>query len=370
MADLAVIEKAPGYRLDHPDWGVVGRVSYAKGTITEVQKLQDAPIKMASKVKVKVADEKSDLLPLFYRPKKQYWDTPEHQAQDINQAEKLYENAWMSFRGDDEVKVVLVEGKPVAVLGFADHIRRIGEDIIKIYTEQHNGESHNLHLQCSKKGKQYLGVDANSIGPDNVDLGLAKEAALICDSYIEEDTFIGCKTINQLNISCGDPNACYAETSCQEYYYREWLVVVGPIMYIFQCWANDGRDYIEQLNGCISVTTGFTNYLRTTSPFSILAAPYSQELYDATVALGGSNSNLNAREIDENWHSIGDRGYWLDYPGFVYQEEFTMNIFNNINLNRMWADDETAFDITKFALHIRPHTKAELQAAGMWPGSN
>ena len=59
---------------------------------------------------------KVDFIPLWFYPKKQYWDTPDHQAQDFNQDGLYYENAWMSFRGGDEVKVLLQEGVPKAAV--------------------------------------------------------------------------------------------------------------------------------------------------------------------------------------------------------------------------------------------------------------
>ena len=373
MAEITVVEKAPGYRLDHPDFGVVCRVSYAKGVITEVKTLQDDPLKMASQAKVKVADEESDFIPIFFCPKKQYWDTEDHEAQDINQDEKLYENAWMSFRGDDEVKVMLCDGKAFAVIGFLDGVPRIGEDIINIYAEEGNGTGHKVSIQCSKKGQQYGEVDAGEIGPDGLNLGLKKEGTLICQAHKEITTFLGYYDFVGApwdGESSDESNKWYSLTRYDDSYYYEWLIQVGSIMFIFQCYSNSTRILtINYINPHLPYEPGFSDPMGYTAPFSVLAAPYKKDVYDAAISTGEGHSGLDPDDIDEGWQEVGSRGYWLDYPGFTYQEDFTMNIVNNDNLNHQSYWDDHSFDITKFVLKIRPHTKEELQAAGMWPGS-
>ena len=106
--DFTAIEKRPGsFRLNLADFGVVSKTTFAKGTVSDFQKVQDDPIQVQSLAKVKGAWGESDFIPLFWCPKKQYWDLTSHQAQDFNQANLYYENAWMSFRGGDEVIVLL-----------------------------------------------------------------------------------------------------------------------------------------------------------------------------------------------------------------------------------------------------------------------
>lgn len=139
MAELAVNEKYPNsWRLDHPDFGDVRRSPYALGVITEFQKIADDPIKVAPMVKVQVDDQESDFIPLFFHPKPQYWDDDEGVlATDFNQDGRYFEKAWQSFRAGDEVVVMCrpEEGAetpiPFAVMGFADGVPRVGENIFK-----------------------------------------------------------------------------------------------------------------------------------------------------------------------------------------------------------------------------------------------
>jgi hypothetical protein len=133
MADLTISEKYPNsWRADHPTFGDVRKTTYSKGIITEFQKLQDDPIKVAPMVKVQVDDQESDFIPIFFHARPQYWDDDEGVlATDYNEGGKYFEKAWMSFRGDDEVIVMLREGEPVMVMGFADGVPRLGENIFK-----------------------------------------------------------------------------------------------------------------------------------------------------------------------------------------------------------------------------------------------
>lgn len=368
MAEIAIVEKAPGYRLDHPDFGVVNRVTFAKGIITKFKKTSDDPIKVEAMAKVKINDEETEFLPFFFRAKEGFWDTPDHKAQDIDQEKKSYPNAWQSFRPDDEVKVMLVEGKPFAIVGFLDGVPRIGEDIIKVETTNFYEVNHTVHIQCSKKGEQYRGLDEEGNGPDGLDLGLKQEAILLCQTHKEDSVFLGYYDFTSHPAPQG-PNCWYSQTAYHYWDYYEWLVPVGSILYIFQCFGDNSRIWIENyINPHLPYEPGWTDYLTNTSPFSVLAAPYTKENYDVAIATGASHAGLDPNDIDENnWNHIGERGYWLSYPGFQYQEEFTMKLFNNDNLNRMYYTNKSSFDITKFKFHIRPHTKAELKKAGLWP---
>lgn len=122
---------AKSMRIDHPDFGDVSKTTYSKGVITDFEKIQDDPIQVKSRVKVKIeGEEESDYIPIFYHPKILYWDGPGDPpvplATDFNAEGKYFERAWMSFRGGDEVAVMLQKGTPVAVIGFADGVPRIG----------------------------------------------------------------------------------------------------------------------------------------------------------------------------------------------------------------------------------------------------
>ena len=132
MADaaLTVFEKYPdSWRIDQPDSGDVSKTTYAKGVISDVQKDRDDPMTATAQVKVTGDFGESDWLPLFFHPKAQYWDPD---SQKFNQGPNYFERAWMSFRGDDEVAVMLKEGTPVAVIAFADGVPRLGEAILEV----------------------------------------------------------------------------------------------------------------------------------------------------------------------------------------------------------------------------------------------
>lgn len=133
MADLTATEKYPdSWRLDHPDFSDVHKTTFSKGVVKDFQKIQDDPLQVAPMVKVEVEGQESDFIPIFFHPKKLYWDDPDYKATDFNQAKNYFEKAWMSFRGDDEVVVMLREGKPYAVMGFADGVPRLGEALFQI----------------------------------------------------------------------------------------------------------------------------------------------------------------------------------------------------------------------------------------------
>jgi hypothetical protein len=52
-------------RIDHPDFVDVSKTTFAKGVITEFQKIQDDPLVVESKVKVEIEGVgESDFIPL------------------------------------------------------------------------------------------------------------------------------------------------------------------------------------------------------------------------------------------------------------------------------------------------------------------
>jgi hypothetical protein len=156
---LNILEKYDdSWRIDHPCLEDVGKTTYALGVITGFNKIFSDPLVVTSQVKVTIDGVESGLLPLFYHPKAQYWD-PHSQTL----GGEFHEKAWMSFRIGDEVMVMLREGAPVAVLGFADGKPRIGEDIIKSAFKSG-------HFWRASLLAPYAGRDT---GPDGVPLGLA-----------------------------------------------------------------------------------------------------------------------------------------------------------------------------------------------------
>jgi hypothetical protein len=182
MADITefeYFERYPGsWRMDHPHFKDVAQTTFAKGVITDFQKISDDPIEVLPLVKV---DNGEDWLPLFYHPRSGYWSDDQHESLEYNQDQKYYEKAWMSFRCGDEVILMLREGKPYAVLGFADGIPRVGED--KVYFSfdpppEYDYENFTIGMNRDPsgiRGKIYKHDDTDPKGPDGFPLGLTLE---------------------------------------------------------------------------------------------------------------------------------------------------------------------------------------------------
>ena len=175
---LTAFEKyTDSWRLDHPNFKDVKGTDYAVGTITAIQQDDTDPdvLKVISKVKVQIEGQaESDYLPLFFCPKEGYWDTADHQAKDFNEDDKYYENAWMSFRVGDEVKVLLQAQDggdliPFAVLGFADDVPRIGEYVAKMVF---NDTAVYIKLFVGEENEN------EDKGPDEKDLKLVQECQI------------------------------------------------------------------------------------------------------------------------------------------------------------------------------------------------
>jgi len=240
---LTVNTKYSGQRLDHVDLRDVAQTTFAKGVITDVQKTADDPIGVIPMVKVSLDDQEfGDYLPLFYHPKAQYWDGDGVLAQDYDSANKYFKRAWMSFRGDDEVVVMLKEGRPAAVLGFADGKPRIGEDIIRVeFPLLDPAGDHFFHLQCSNQSL-YGDLDEEKNGPDGLDLGLTEEHAFVnYGGYYQHpanplspNTSGDSQDWIECGIVGGDHWEAWHHILEVKYHYHEFCVPVGPLLYIFQ----------------------------------------------------------------------------------------------------------------------------------------
>ena len=95
----------------------------------------------------------SDYIPIFYKPKAEYWDDPEgEKATDYDSGKGTHAGSWQSFRASDEVVVMFKEGEPVAIVAHADGVPRIGEDIVFFGGANIPGEPRDYWvsmLQCS-----------------------------------------------------------------------------------------------------------------------------------------------------------------------------------------------------------------------------
>jgi hypothetical protein len=175
-------------------------------------------------------------------------------------------------------------------------------------------------------------------------------------------------------------------------------IIVGPILYCFYIlWAAyDSKRYsyfyhaVGEYNGAVldwlsnyaegppPIVGGvvWENDLRDPEPsdynmVSVLvkACVYSEKsLADAKAAIGKASPNQIRQRLDhDQQYVVGWRGKppldWLDSPGKM-QKKLT-----SLWLNRLYYDDllYVADKIEEQVMKTRPHTKAELQEAGMWP---
>lgn len=332
-------EKYPySLRLDHPDFGDVHKTVYAKGIIKEFAKISDDPLKAKSMVTVDIAAKGlSDFIPLFYHPKPEYWNNQDGTTTVFNQEGKYFEKAWMSFRTEDEVQVMLREGKPYAVLGFADGVPRVGEDVFQLKWEGADATWEfepayqrplSRQLQLSRAIKEaglggtpdcaYSDYNEEKKGPDGLELGLNK----IIDSPIAIAPYLNNPVWHQ---------------------YFFWFFNIGPYAVIFTLLG--GRFPEGPLNEP-------SNNWGATSPSSgsFFVKFYEEGLEDKVAAF--LNSQGFGDDIDEKLIDFGFRKTYMN-PDFNGETEFLA--FRN------WFDPET------IEIHIRPHTKTELQEAGMWP---
>jgi hypothetical protein len=412
---MDIIEKYPGSRrLDHPDFADVAKTVYAKGVITDFKRPEntenpDDPITVESMVKVEGDFGESDYIPLFYHPKEGYWDDefadPPVLATDFDEETGAFKQAWMSFRCGDEVVVMLKEGTPVAVMGFADGVPRVGEDVVQVIAPHSNGTSRFFHLQCSKLGEDglYGGLDVVKTGPDGLELGLTEESGPSPENYYQrpasqyypdssgDERNYGWLT-NYEQPSPGGTNL-HREITSIKHNYLEFIFVVGPILYIVQVLAskstilyktfdlgygNDPPYHFEPTNG-IPLDQGLRVVSGGDCPYSpgpddvaigsipnfwsiidiqYRAAIYSKELLDAIEAAGPNS----AEQAYNDYIAHGWNYEWgTKYPDTFWQTSGIYNVLASLFSYSTWPKwDDTIFI-------VRPHTKEELQEAGMWP---
>jgi hypothetical protein len=242
-------------------------------------------------------------------------------ATDYNKEEGYFEKAWMSFRPQDEVVVMLKEDTPVAVVGHADGVPRVGEAVFKVNISPMiaGGLLGEASPRYVKIGEMKLNPDTN--GPDGLDLKLVQEVVPICDitkTYAEGTTI---------------------------HYYKEWMIAVGPILYIVCHYATKWA-YIG------SPVVWMGNNIR------FYAALATKENINDAISIGAQHSGLNLEYFaypDDFW------------PGFYRQSDTTVYGYTG-NLNTLFYTYPLPVTYNMFnSIFTRPHTKAELQAAGMWP---
>jgi hypothetical protein len=377
--------------LNQSDFKDVYQTTLVGGTISNIQQDegQDNPFKVISmvKVKLKATGEETDYLPIFFLPKKEYWDIPEHDAQDFNEDEKYYENAWMSFRGGDEVVVVSTvkeEGgspQPLLVLAFADGVPRIGEALFNLQWGSHQCDVQMLQINDGEIGDIYQGDwDIDYKGPDGANLLLKRECVpqYIKDLYDSKSEIYWNYYIPAPPYDPGpDAQACFYSKYYSGLTLKLYavLIPVGPILYYIPIITGHSYD-VQEVWLCVI------------SP--PIVCP------DLSYYHGDSPPDVDTPHTHGTWSlwSSGGDSYYGVYNPYDYQDElivkaalykpelennptapdFIPQTFNNnqlrsaiINILQTQDYDNSWGYKPGFKFFVRPHTKKELQAAGMWP---
>jgi hypothetical protein len=289
------------YFLNHADFQETTKTIYAKGTITEWEEpTQEDPLQVR-KCKVAWEDGETEFLPIFFRPKLDFWDDPDNGilSQDFDEEVNDYKMAWMSFRADDEVVIVINDQTPEAVIGFADGKPKIGEAVIKIVDQV--GKSENFPIKV-KPALYTIGgeitlnaTDEDFKGPDGFDLKLEEESVTVLGSeqfafaffrdyysLTESETF-------RWEISVHLTSDFYLTSAAQ-------VLKVGPILYVFvlSYWRVEGTsegtdtyetfdppDVLERPISCSDASAGNIG-----AGIAVFAAPYTEELYTRVTTAG------------------------------------------------------------------------------------
>ena len=366
--DLTAIEKRPkSWRLNLANAKVVYENKEAKGVITDfkVDDPTDPAGTIHSLVKVQIEGYgESDYIPLWFCPKKLYWDTNDHEAQDFNQEGMYYENAWMSFRGGDEVKVLMQDDEPKAVMGFIDNLPLVGESYIKLtINDCDGGNRRTLYIPFTAASDQAT----DGKGPDGISLNLKTEV----DRLIETSNLVH----NEQSYTPEDPIHTQGWTSFTggRGKYTEWLIELGGLAYI-----------VQVLTSVLTITfvTGtyagvepqpdgriiYSHDYHTGTSFeemkmSAVVGPNNKELID------NINNIIPSFNYDSLVNNFSTKHYMVEYPGFVLAPVSSVlpSLVYPLNQSR---NDSTGYgfaDGNSIKIYQSPHTKEELQAADLWP---
>lgn len=340
--DIEIIQKYPesggdpkSLRLDFPDFEEVCQTTFAKGTIINDPKCfkvtEDDPITVESMVRVKGDFGESDYIPIFYHPKEFYWDDPfgdpPVKATDFDEETGAFKRAWMSFRSGDEVVVMLKEKVPVAVMGHADGVPRIGEDIIQVNI----GDKDPFYVSISRAQKSTIdehwlvsnpgGLDSNpAVGPDGMGLKTVQKAELASNvemvNHTQYDRWWGSDEYSNPSY----PNRKYWKkiTSNHSCKLSVFPVVVGPILYAIYISSIKGLSKKQWYWTDITAPGSGDGHSHLLGPY-FSPSPHVSSLdayYQNTVA-----GEWGVVEWDKWWNywivNIGKYGSPLSAPSFV-----------------------------------------------------
>ena len=355
---------------------------------------------MESMVKVKGPWGESDYIPLCYHPKKLYWDGAGVLAQDFDAVTGAFKQAWMSFRVDDEVAVMLKEGVPVAVVGFADGVPRIGEAAWTV-------KAANTTVSWNILGNPNNWL---TVGPDGLDLGLKLKSEKFFSKTDPE--YLTSDPANSYNIVYWTMLAMdntyllpyedqklmlwpyivrftYDYLSFGPMYYEYYYTIIGPLLF-----------RIRTIHG---ITSTAKNMITDPPPITLaLWLPYSEiatyppgitpgsypDAYTHSFMDGTSEGDLSGVPVGEA-QILGNFPLGPEPTETVISENkgdfstaflgiYTKELLAKYKINPDIPDHSPSiggWPLTApdpmwewpFDFYTRPHTKEELEAAGLWP---
>ena len=441
-------EVAKSLRINHPDWKDVYNTTYVKGVLSDFKVKSEDPFQVVSMVKVKIDDvETEEFIPLFYHPKKGYWDDRGYrnelgnlkdgekdrnyatdfkekgEGNEEEEAHAYFVKAWMSFRCGDEVVVMLHEGVPIAVVGFADGVPRPGENLFKMtgkeYYETDIAEKfyyafNSLQENFTSYGTPYGTYPAGAELKDDAILpeGFDKDKICVTQKFIKKPKYISRTLTVRSGWYCVERVlvdnyilAVFANGDLIERHYsHDFYWAVGPVMF---CWRiTKVYSMADNCNYVLAVQHG--------SEWEPANLPdlWGDEWDVDPLTLGFKPENIEPcdwrgeHEIpthpelppfswedyptyEDDYYSSNPTWTWIDgvlqpfnQPFYcaVYKPELWENpdykdmVLQEVDfywfaLIPRWVQASMGYswDPESYEIYVPPHTKAELQAADMWP---
>jgi len=208
------------HRLDHDLFEDVAKVHYKEGIITDFGVTEVNPITLDDTCTVEVDGNPYVGVPIFYHCRPGYYDAAVGTKREDNKA--LHHSAW-GFRAGHKVVVMIREDTPMAVLGHNEKplygldkkapwpcldILKLRWHLINLWGQALTIPWHHIHYKASTQTEWTKTVDSPGLDPLGNPLVLPHRARHIFG-----------KAERQMW-----QNA---------YYMGDWLLVVGPIAYIF-----------------------------------------------------------------------------------------------------------------------------------------
>ena len=221
---IEAVEQNEGHRINHPAFRDIYNVTYAKGVITEFEVEDTAETLVVESVfagtgvfpfitweftdRVKLDISGDEWIPLFYHCKLHCYD------EDIVslRGNKALKGSAYAFEIDDEVTVLLEEGVPKYVIGLFE-------------VDDENGPR-----MCAQYFKLSIG---NHVIYSNHRTKEDSINTIPIDHYGDEPNCDQCGSISNWNYKETDETHYPSEPHDHYWYYFDYLVKVGPVLYIF-----------------------------------------------------------------------------------------------------------------------------------------